>query len=122
MPYGCVCLGFALGWNGQPISCNNLTSAAWLKGGFRVSQQLGLTCFAGFAWAMWITRNKMCMQKTFPAKPTDIIYIGLSFIQKWRILAKPVAKSKMEEMMELVLCHVREFEPLHSYPSDVGFI
>jgi hypothetical protein len=71
----------ALGWNGQPISCNNLTSA-WLKGGFRVSQQLGLTCFAGFAWAMWITRNKMCMQKTFPGKPTDIIYIGLSFIQK----------------------------------------
>jgi hypothetical protein len=102
----CAFLRVALGWNGQPISCNNLTSA-WLKGGFGVSQQLGLTCFASFAWEMWITRSKMRMQKTFPGKLTDVIYIGLSFIQKWKILAKPVAKSKMEEMIELVLRHLR---------------
>jgi hypothetical protein len=28
---------------------------------------------------MWITRNKMCIQRSFPGKPTDIIYLGPSF-------------------------------------------
>jgi hypothetical protein len=79
-----------LGWNGQPRSMNDLTSE-WFTGGFGVDFQTGLVCFAGFAWATWITRNKICMQKTFPDKTTDVIYLGLAFIQKWKLLMKVVA-------------------------------
>jgi hypothetical protein len=53
-------LGEAMGWQGFPSSLNDLTNN-WLKGGFGVGHQLGLACFAGFAWAMWTTRNKMCI-------------------------------------------------------------
>jgi hypothetical protein len=100
---------------------NDLTSV-WLTGGFGVHYQTCLMCFARFAWATWITRNKMCMQKNFLNKPTDIIYLGLSFIQKWKLLMKVEAKNKMEDLLALVLNKLKEFKLLNSYLSDVGFI
>jgi hypothetical protein len=45
------------------------------KEGFGVGHQLGLACFASFAWALWITTNKMCIQKVFSSKLLDIIYL-----------------------------------------------
>jgi hypothetical protein len=53
-----------------------------LPGGFRVSFQVGLSCFAMVAWAIWLTKNRMCMSRVFLKNPIDIIYLCLSFIQK----------------------------------------
>jgi hypothetical protein len=41
----------ALGWQGYPRSMEDLLSN-WLNGKFRVSYQLGLSCFTGLAWTI----------------------------------------------------------------------
>jgi hypothetical protein len=61
-------------------------------------------------------------QRSFLDKPTDIIYLCLSFIQKWKILMKAMTRSKMEAMLDVVLQHLRDFRPLNSSPTDVGFV
>lgn len=94
----------------------------WLTGRFGVSYQTGLSCFAGFAWAMWKKRNKMCIQKTFLDKPLDIIHPTLSFVQKWTILMKTLEKAQVEKMAKMVLKYTKGFKPLDSNLSDVGFM
>jgi hypothetical protein len=61
----------------------------WFPRRFGTSFQMGLACFAGLGWAAWLTRNKIYMQKSFPAKPIEVIYNALSFVQKWRPLINP---------------------------------
>jgi hypothetical protein len=41
-------LGDAVRWKGYPSNLNDL-SVNWLKGGFGVGYQMGLSCFTGFA-------------------------------------------------------------------------
>ena len=53
--------------------------------------------FAGFAWALWTTRNKMAIEKGFPKAPTDIIYVALTLMQKWSILLKEEDREKLAE-------------------------
>jgi hypothetical protein len=55
----------------------------WPPGKFGVDYQMGLTCFAGVAWALWTNRNKMCISNSGPDTPMDVMYLALSFIQKW---------------------------------------
>jgi len=47
--------------------------------------------FAGFAWAIWTTRNKMAIEQRFPKALTDVIYVALSLLQKWGVLLKEAA-------------------------------
>jgi hypothetical protein len=51
-----------------------------------------------------------------------IIHLGMSFLQKWKLLMKEVAKGKVEEKTKMVGQFAWEFKPLDSNPSDVGFI
>jgi hypothetical protein len=46
----------------------------------------------------------------------------MSFLQKWKLLMKEVAKGKVEEKTKMVGQFAWEFKPLDSNPSDVGFI
>jgi hypothetical protein len=62
------------------------------------------------------------MLKTFPGRPTNIIHLGLPFIQKWRILLGGAMKNKVEEIVEAVMVYAREIKALVTVPSDVGFI
>jgi hypothetical protein len=71
-----------LGWEGYPRSTENLVQF-WLPKGFRTNVLTCLTCFCGMASALWIMRNKMCMQKVFPHIVLDVIYLGISFLQRW---------------------------------------
>jgi hypothetical protein len=80
----------------------------------------GLTYFAGFTWAIWNTRNKMRTQKIFPDKSLHVIQLGLSFVQKWKILMKTMEKAHEEKMVDLVLKFMEEFQPMNSNPSDVS--
>jgi hypothetical protein len=82
---------------------------------------MGLTCFAGLGWAAWLTRNKICMQKSFPAKPIEVIYNALSFVQKWQPLMKPL-EEVLENLMTSMTTFARSFKLRESNPSDVGFI
>jgi hypothetical protein len=96
--------------------------ADWLTGKFGVDYQIGLSYFAGLAWAIWTTRNKMCIQKKLPNKLLGIVYLVLSYIQKWRIIMRKLEKVKVEELMKTVLQFVKEFKPWGSALSDVVFI
>jgi hypothetical protein len=51
------------------------------------------------AWTIWMTRNNMCMRKAFSNKPIGVIHLGLSFVQKWKILIKELERSKVEALM-----------------------
>jgi hypothetical protein len=114
-------VGEALGWEGYPWSMQELTTT-WLRGKFGVSFQTGLACFAALAWAIWLARNNMCIRRKFLNSTCDIVHHGLSYAQKWRLLMTDREKTKVEGMIKQVLDYLREFEPLHSNPSDVGFI
>jgi hypothetical protein len=74
----------ALGWDGYPKSMEDLLYE-WLPRKFGVSFQVDLFCFAGLAWALWNTRNRICIRKDFPNKLLDIVHLGLSYLQKWKL-------------------------------------
>jgi hypothetical protein len=74
-----VFLGETLWWKGHPKNMQDLLDN-WLTGGFGVNYQTGLSCFAGFALALWTVRNKMCIQKSFPERPLDVVHLGISFV------------------------------------------
>jgi hypothetical protein len=76
-----------LRWNGYPRDLNDLL-AEWLPRKFGTSYQLGLSCFTGLAWSLWITRNKLCFQNTLPERPINIVYLSLPNLQKWKILMR----------------------------------
>jgi hypothetical protein len=70
----------------------------WLPVKFGTSFQTGFTCFAGLAWALWTTRNKITIQKMFPEKSIIVVYNALSYIQKWRVQMKPLEKNSAMEL------------------------
>jgi hypothetical protein len=52
-----------------PTSLEDL-SVTWLQGKGPMPSKLVMFFFAGFAWALWITRNKMAIEKIFIKSPT----------------------------------------------------
>jgi hypothetical protein len=65
----------------------------------------------------------MCITKKFPNRTSDVIHLGLSYVQKWKILmTADTEKIKVEGLVSQVLHHMESFEALHGNPSDVGFI
>jgi hypothetical protein len=72
---------------------------------------------------LWTIKNMIRIQMIFPEKLLDVIHLGVSFVQKWTIVMKKLlVKERVVRMMELVLQDAKEFKPLASHPSDVGFI
>jgi hypothetical protein len=59
----------------------------------------------------------MCMRKVFLDKPIDIIHLCLSFIQRWKILMKELARNKVEAPTSQMLVHIRNFRPLPFHPG-----
>ncbi|KAJ1279648.1 hypothetical protein BS78_04G170300 [Paspalum vaginatum] len=39
---------------------------------------------SGFAWA----RNRMAIEKKFLGESVDMMFLGISFLQRWRVLLK----------------------------------
>jgi hypothetical protein len=64
----------------------------------------------------------MCMQKKFLDKPIELIFLGVSFVQKWRILMGEQSKVKVEAMIQQVVHFAGGFQPSDSHPSDIDFI
>jgi hypothetical protein len=74
----------------------------WRKIGFLedlgVNYQTGLACFAGIAWGLWDTRNKIYIRKILPTNPIDVVHLYLSYVQRWKILMRKLASARMKAM------------------------
>uniref|UniRef100_A0A0A9DTV2 Uncharacterized protein n=1 Tax=Arundo donax TaxID=35708 RepID=A0A0A9DTV2_ARUDO len=51
-----------------------------------------------FYMVVWHNRNKMAIEKSFPNKPTDVLFAGLSNLQRWRILLRSGDKVKIDNV------------------------
>ena len=53
----------------------------------------------------------MAIQKKLPRKPTDIIYVALSLIQKWCPRLKEKDENKMIQLTESISTWLNDFKP-----------
>lgn len=105
-------------WPEVPYSIKSL-SETWLMGKGPLPIKLLLFCFAGFAWAIWTNRNKMAIEHKFPGAPTDVIFVALSFMQKWSLLLKEEDCQRVQQVKETILEGLKHFKPSSSSPTDV---
>jgi hypothetical protein len=48
----------------------------------------------------------MYKRKEFLSNPTDIIHLGLSFVQKWKIFMKELERGNVEALVESWYCNM----------------
>lgn len=101
-----------------PTSIKNLTET-WLAGKRPLPIKLILFIFAGFAWALWNTRNKMAIEQVFPKAPTDIIFIALSFMQRWSTLLKEKDRHRWIQIKEEIIIWMKAFVPITLVSTDI---
>ena len=82
-----------------------------LTGIFKTNMRLSLFLFAGIAWSIWRTRNKMTIEKTFPNNSIDVVYSAISFMQKWWRLLKPADQEKLTEAVDAMRNRLNSFNP-----------
>jgi len=75
-----ACIKEALGWEKTPL-CLEEVFRDWLPLG-GAHHNLKLFSFAITWWGLWLSRNKMRMEKKFPKQPCDIIFSILFKLQR----------------------------------------
>jgi len=90
-----------LGWAECPVSWATWKNK-WAKGGLKNPKRFTIFLFAGIAWALWVNRNKMAIEKSFPKDPLQVLYSGISFLQKWRPLLKQADRDDMMKILEVL--------------------
>jgi hypothetical protein len=108
----------SLGWAECPTSWE-LWRDKWGKGALGIPKRLGIVLFAGVAWALWINRNKMAIERSFPKDPLQILYSSISFLQKWPSLLKPADQDDMTEIVEKLKAWTRRPDIRGARISDV---
>ena len=95
-------------------------SCLWLQGKGPLPSNLLMFVFAGLAWALWITRNKMAIEKVFPKTPSDVIYVVISLMQEWSHQLKEKDKERVDQILNNVLSWMKNFRPNVILLSDVS--
>lgn len=108
-------------WHDCPTSMKSL-SEMWIHGKGPLATSLTLFIFAGFTWAIWNNRNKMAIEHKFPKSPSDIIYIALSFMQKWSLLLKEDDRQRILQVKDEIICWMKSFKPSLLMTTDIGEI
>jgi DNA-directed RNA polymerase specialized sigma54-like protein len=75
--------------------------------------------FSGFAWALWTSRNKMAIDKKYPKTPTDVIFIALSFQQKWSASHKEKDQERIRPVKDSITSWLKNFKPSTVILSDI---
>jgi hypothetical protein len=101
-----------------PRSLEDL-SIIWLQGKGPLPNRLVMFFFAGFTWALWTTRNKMAIEKSFVKASTDVIYVAVSLLQRWSILLKEKDKERVSQALEAILRWLKNFKPKTTTTTDV---
>lgn len=53
----------------------------------------------------------MMIEKKFPKEPTEVLFCGLSFLQKWEVMLKDKDKSRLEAARSRLLSTLCNFSP-----------
>jgi hypothetical protein len=64
----------------------------------------------------------MCIQHVFPNKSLDVVYLALSFMQKWCVLMQSSERILVESMIKKMQEKAGRFRPSNVVLSDVGFM
>jgi len=107
----------SLGWDACPISWEDW-KVKWVTGHLKIPKRIDLFIFAGFAWSLWINRNKMEIEGDFPGNPLKILYSGISFLQKWRLLLKPTDREEAMGVLKKLKTWVGMQRPKHVQVTD----
>lgn len=94
-------------------------SSGWLQGKGPLPPRLLLFIFSGFAWSLWTTTNKMAIEKKFPHSPSEVIYLAISYLQKWSILLKEGDRRCVEQVEKKILAWLKNFTPTSLISTDV---
>ena len=93
-------------------------SSSWLLGKDSWPKRLMMFVIPGFAWALWTCRNKMMIEKHLPKTPTDVVYIGLSFMQKWSGLLREEDRERITHLKEDIMRWLKDFKTSAIMLSD----
>jgi hypothetical protein len=97
-------------------------SFTWLQGKGLLPSHLLMFLFAGIAWALWTARNKMAIEKHFSKAHSDVMYVGISLLQKWSLLLKEKDKERIDHVLKTVLNWMKSFCPSRILLSDISVI
>ena len=64
------------------------------------SKRVLWSCLGALAWAMWLTRNKIAIERIFPSHPANILYKCNILMQQWSPLAKHKDADKMKQAQD----------------------
>ena len=77
---------------------------SWVPTKCKMPKPLSMFLFAGIAWTLWNTRNKMAIEDTFPNNGVQPLFVGLGFLQRflqrWTPLLKAADHDKIRELVE----------------------
>ena len=91
----------------------------WIQGKGPFPSRIIMFMFAGFAWAIWTTRNKMAIEKNFPKAPSDVIDCAISLMQKWRLLLKEEDTKLFDQAKDDIMKWMKNFQPSAYSMSDI---
>ena len=57
--------------------------------------------------------------KRFPKNPSDIIYVALSFMQKWCLLLKEDDRQRYTQLKDEVMRWMKNFKPSSLMSTDI---
>jgi hypothetical protein len=86
-----------------------------------IAYRLQLFVFAGLAWALWNSRNKMAIEKKFPKNPLDIIRSGVTFVQRWSPKLKESDQEIVTKMVDKVHVWLGGFRLSHVVGSIINY-
>ena len=61
----------------------------------------------------------MAIEKKFPKAPTDVVYLALSFMQKWCILLKEKDREHVEKIKDDIMGWLNGFKPSAVLPTYI---
>ena len=88
--------------------------------GLMLTNHLKVFVFAGFAWAIWRSRNKMAMEQCFPKNPLDVIHSDVGFVQRWRPLLREADQTVIASLGEKMKTWFHKFIPSTVAVSNIG--
>jgi hypothetical protein len=112
------CLRDALGWDRCPMSASDLLGDGFAAES-KVPKHVNLFIFEGMSWAIWRARNKMAIEKSFPKTPLEVIWSGISFVQKWRLLLNEAEQTEIDGLGMKMKTWLDNFLPSEAPVSDI---